>query len=198
MSHNQTTDLQLISSLVTPDISSDWSSFVTLYQPLLQSWFKRKGLNDADSQDCAQRVLLRLLRSISTYQVTDEKGSFRKWLYRVAIHEAISFVRSEAKHRTTLHDSLLISTLSTESDASLSQELSSDLQRHLFLVAANRVEQQVSSKHWQAFWRTYVQNESAVAVANELGMKVGAIYVAKGRILKLLQREIQDLRGEVE
>ncbi len=44
---------------------------------------------------------------------------------------------------------------------------------------------------WQAFWQTAVEGESGAAVAAELGLSVGAVYVARSRVLARLTEQIQ-------
>jgi RNA polymerase sigma-70 factor, ECF subfamily len=191
-----TTNPKLIASLVEPSTATEWDSFIQLYEPAMQNWFRKKGLVAADAEDCSQRVLLRLVKSLHSYEASEESGCFRKWLYRVAANEFISFIRSEAKHQRSTHDSVILAELATKSDAALSQELNLEMQRRLFFEAARIVESLVSETHWQSFWRTYVLGDSAQSVAAKLGTSVGAIYVAKGRILKLLQQQVNELQGE--
>ena len=46
---------------------------------------------------------------------------------------------------------------------------------------------------WQAFWRTAVDNLPAREVAGELGMTVGAVYMAKSRVLARIRQELAEL-----
>src|SRR5581483_587247 len=46
---------------------------------------------------------------------------------------------------------------------------------------------------WRACWEHVVSNRPAAEVAAELGMTVGAVYVAKGRVLRRLREELAGL-----
>lgn len=43
---------------------------------------------------------------------------------------------------------------------------------------------------WTACWETVVEDRSATDVANELGMSVNAVYVAKSRVLRRLREQL--------
>jgi RNA polymerase sigma-70 factor, ECF subfamily len=186
------TNDRLIASIATAGNKSDWSEFVRLYEPGLIAWLQRKGLRPHDAQDCCQRVLVRLLQSIGKFQNDGRDGSFRRWLYRVARNETVSFLRQESKHLRCSHDSKFLSQLISKDvgDADLTVELETQFRRQAFMQAAQIVQGQVASHHWSAFWNAYVLGQPTPRVARDLDMTVGAVYVAKGRILKLLQQQI--------
>ena len=43
---------------------------------------------------------------------------------------------------------------------------------------------------WRAFWSMVVEGHSAAEVAQQLGISVGAVYVAKSRVLARLRQEL--------
>ncbi len=49
---------------------------------------------------------------------------------------------------------------------------------------------------WRAFWQTAVENQPAKQVAEALGVSVGAIYIAKSRVLARLRQKIQEVLDE--
>ena len=46
---------------------------------------------------------------------------------------------------------------------------------------------------WQAFWQTAVDGQAAVQVAEQLEMSVGAVYIAKSRVLSRLKVRVQEV-----
>ncbi len=46
---------------------------------------------------------------------------------------------------------------------------------------------------FQAFWRTTVEAQPPIGVAEDLGMSVPAVYMAKSRVLRRLRRAIGEL-----
>ncbi len=46
---------------------------------------------------------------------------------------------------------------------------------------------------WRAFWQTAVEGRPPAAVAAELGLSVGAVYIARSRVLARLKKRIEQL-----
>jgi DNA-directed RNA polymerase specialized sigma24 family protein len=60
-----------------------------------------------------------------------------------------------------------------------------------------RVRGEVQEATWQAFWRTAVDGEEAQRVGDELGLSVGAVYIARTRVLARIREAVRELEGEV-
>ncbi|HEV3443267.1 MAG TPA: hypothetical protein VG099_01435, partial [Gemmataceae bacterium] len=48
---------------------------------------------------------------------------------------------------------------------------------------------------WQAFWLTAVEGKEPKEAAGALGITVGAVYIAKSRVLARLRKKIEQLQG---
>src|SRR4051812_7815626 len=82
----QQTSVTLLGRLrLEPADGAAWALFVLRYGPLIRSWCRRWGLQDADAEDVAQAVLLRLADKLRTFQY-DAARSFRGWLRTIAHH----------------------------------------------------------------------------------------------------------------
>ena len=57
--------------------------------------------------------------------------------------------------------------------------------------AAEQVRGHFQETTWRAFWMTAVEGRPAPEVAAELGLSVGAVYIAKSRVLARLREQIQ-------
>jgi DNA-directed RNA polymerase specialized sigma24 family protein len=69
-------------------------------------------------------------------------------------------------------------------------------ERRLVRWAAGHVRDRFQESTWQAFWRTGVEGKGAREVADSLGMSVGAVYIAKSRVLAQVKAQIEQVRGE--
>jgi RNA polymerase sigma-70 factor (ECF subfamily) len=49
---------------------------------------------------------------------------------------------------------------------------------------------------WLAFWRTAVEGKSPQEVARQLDMSVGAVYIAKSRVLARLRDQVQQFEQD--
>jgi RNA polymerase sigma-70 factor (ECF subfamily) len=57
----------------------------------------------------------------------------------------------------------------------------------------NQIRSEFTEKTWAAFWRVTIEEQAPADVAAELGMSVGAVYIAKSRVLHSLRQWLGDL-----
>lgn len=69
--------------------------------------------------------------------------------------------------------------------------------KRLFAWAAERVRGSFRESTWQAFWRTGVQGEPADTVARDLGISLGAVYIARSRVLARVRETVAVLEGDL-
>ena len=58
---------------------------------------------------------------------------------------------------------------------------------------ARQMQRDFEERTWQAFWKTAVEHKTAPQAAEELGMSVAAVYMAKSRVLRRLRAEFEGL-----
>jgi len=68
--------------------------------------------------------------------------------------------------------------------------------RHVFHWAAAIARQQVSEQTWQAFEITAVEGHSGSNAAKTLGMTIGAVYLARSRVMSRLRELVQGIGDE--
>ena len=71
-----------------------------------------------------------------------------------------------------------------------------EYRQRLFDWAAAQVRAHFQESTWQAFWRTAVGGEEPAAVGTDLGMSVGAVYIARSRVSTRIREEIRTVEGE--
>src|SRR5690606_37916819 len=67
-----------------------------------------------------------------------------------------------------------------------------EYRNEIFHWAAARARGEFQDQTWQAFWRTCVLHEPIAAVAADLKMSMGNMYVARSRIIARLRRLVED------
>ncbi len=65
--------------------------------------------------------------------------------------------------------------------------------QRLFDWAAEKVRSSFRPLTWQAFWQTAVEHRDVRDVAAELGLSVGAVYIARSRVLARIREQIQHI-----
>jgi RNA polymerase sigma factor (sigma-70 family) len=175
-----------------------WVEFVTLYEPVTYRLLRRNGLQDADARDVMQQLFLTVSRIIDRWDPAKETGSFRGWLRRVARNLVINWLKHRDRRAVATGGSGLQAMLDMlpAADGPESVEFDRELRRALFHRAAERVRREVHSASWQAFWETSIAGTSPADAAKKLGMAVGAIRVAKCRVLARLRAAVTELENE--
>ncbi|MEM7561346.1 MAG: sigma-70 family RNA polymerase sigma factor, partial [Planctomycetota bacterium] len=88
----------LIARLRDPEDQRSWEEFVQLYGPLIYRVARRRGAQDSDAQDIAQRVLVTVAEETRRREFDESNDSFRAWLHRVTTNATINLLQREAKH----------------------------------------------------------------------------------------------------
>jgi RNA polymerase sigma-70 factor, ECF subfamily len=168
-----------------------WAEFVERYAPMIRRWCQTWLPDEAD--DLVQEVLLKLLKSIGTYDRT--RGRFRSWLKAVVRHLTAELRRRHALRGRggPLDPAALRAIEAARTD--LVQGLIAEHERELLDRACERVRSRVDPKTWTAFVETAQKGRRAAAVAAELGMAVASVYQARHSITKLLKQEVAALEG---
>lgn len=202
MSSYPVTDPQLIAAIADRGQQDAWYQFERRYAPALHCTLRKQGFSAADADDCCQQIFAKLMLAAGKFEDDGQPAAFRRWLYRVARNETVSFLRQQNRYPISLSESqwgLQFEqipgggvTSSSASYLDLEASIDHEYRKQVFLEAAAIVQAEVNPQHWQAFYRTMVDAEPTPIVAKDLNMSVGAVYVAKGRVLKKLQQAAKD------
>jgi RNA polymerase sigma factor (sigma-70 family) len=162
---------------------------------------RKKGWQHADALELTQEVLLSVSRSIDRWDADPAKGSFRGWLSRVSRNLMINLLVKQRRQPqgvgNTDFQRLLTEQAGPADDKSTdgeSAEFDLEYRRRLFRWAAERVKTEFRPATWQAFWRTCVDGHAIKYVAQELGLSVGAVYVARSRVMARLRVCVEEVR----
>lgn len=193
------TRASLLLRIRDPQDGLAWNEFVVLYAPVLHAYAMKNGLQDADAADLAQDTLRNVLRAAPDFVYEPTRGSFRGWLFTIARNEVRKFANRRARQIVGSGDSevraVLIEHPEAESDQS---DWDHEYQLNLFRWAAERVQPEFRDSTWQAFWRTTVGSEDPATVADDLGITLGAVYIARSRVTSRIRQEIRTVEEEDE
>lgn len=175
-----------------------WSQFVELYGPLIYGFARKHGLQDADAADLMQEVLRAVAGAARRLEYDPERGSFRGWLFTVVRNQLRHFWARQGRQVRGRGDTTAQNLLEEQPAPPDDPEALWDreYEQRLFAWAAEQIRGGFEEKTWRAFWQTAVEGQSAGRVAEALGMSVGAVYIAKSRVLARLREQIQQLHLE--
>jgi RNA polymerase sigma factor (sigma-70 family) len=177
-----------------PADQAAWAEFVDRYGRKLLGWCRHWGLQESDAQDVTQDVLLRLAVKMREF-VYDPARSFRAWLKTLARHALSDFCDDRGRVGAAGGSQAVQILQSVEAREDLVRQLEDEFDRELLEEAIMRVRSRVVPKTWRAFELTAHEGRSGAEAAEELGMTAAAVFVARGRVQKLLQEEVRKLEG---
>jgi RNA polymerase sigma-70 factor (ECF subfamily) len=180
-----------------------WNEFDQLYRPRIRSFARRMLATAGEADDLAQDVLAGFFRvngGGGKPFVYDPKQSLRAYLF-TATRNALITQRQRARHQpgtTTADDAtrLLSDQLATEDvwrDIWEVEQINLAIERirHHYQTGT-----QADPRTFEAFYRTFVEDEDTALVADDLGLQPATVRQARKRILARLQEEVAHLKRQ--
>ena len=197
---DEPTSASLLAKIQDAQDTAAWQRFFGTYRPLIEAWCRGCGLRDADRDDVAGMVLLKVAERMKRGYVYDPGRSFRGWLWAVVLSQVneLKAVKYGQVARGS-GDSGVQQSLEQHPAPPDAEGVERDLEA-LVQEAVERVKARLGpgSPKWQAFWLTAVQKQAGKQVAGLLGLSVAAVHQNKSRVARLIREEIARLRDEAE
>jgi RNA polymerase sigma factor (sigma-70 family) len=171
-----------------------WRQFVELYAPLVYGFARKRGLQDADAADLVQDVLQQVASAARRFDYDPIKGSFRSWLFQVIRNRFNKFVNARRLQQQGSGGAGLQDFLEQQPADEAVSDWDDEYDQRLFAWAVEQVRPEFEESSWQAFWMTAYEGKVPADAASALGISVGAVYIAKSRIVARLTVKIQQLQ----
>ena len=178
---------------LSPSDEVAWARFVGLYGSRIRGWCRRWGLQEADSEDVTQDVLLRLAQKLGAFHY-DPTRSFRGWLRTVTQNALADFLADRKRQCSGSGDEGVLEQLhSIQARDDLIEHFKDQFDAEVVAVACARARARVEPQTWEAFRLTAYEGCSGDEVATRLGMSRATVFKAKSRVLGFLREEINKL-----
>lgn len=189
----QLTSVSLLDRLRSQPTSVDWQRLVEVYEPFIRYWLRDPALSD-DRDDLIQDVMTVLVRELPRFR-RQRPGAFRNWLRTVTAHRVSQWWRSRRGKAQAAGGSAAIRALAElEDPASDSSRLwDAEHDRHVARRLLELLEPEFTPPTWRAFQRQALDGATAARTAEELGLTVNAVLIAKSRVLQRLRAEAAGL-----
>lgn len=188
-----TTSRDLLLALRDRSNSAAWERFASQYSEIVRRFCQRQGLQHADAEDIAQKVLISVSRQIDGFDYQPERGRFRSWLATIAVR-AIWRLRQRRAAACEFSLGELDELQHPADDGWMI-----DFNTAVLEVGLERIRLEFSTAEWEAFERNWRCGESARDVAAALGQPISWVYQTKYRALERLKQEAgalsEDLPG---
>ncbi len=176
----ESTSFSLIHQLRNPQDNAAWERFVRLYTPMLMACVKRLGLQDAEAVDVVQDVMMLLQKALPDFEY-DAGKRFRGWLQTVTVNKCRDHLRKRKRDADQL-DSANLRQLAAGDDVELFTD--AEYRRHLVRQAMTLMQSEFKPETWKACWEHSVAGRPAAEIAEELGISINSVYLAKSRVLR--------------
>jgi len=183
------TPASLVERLRKPGEPEAWARFVELYTPLLYSWGRRLGLQPQDAADLVQDVFTVLVEKLPAFHYDPHK-SFRAWLRTVLLNKWRNRQRRHAEAPLEAAGALVPDRAGTEALDALGE---AEYRQRLVGRALHLMRAEFQPATWKACWEVVAGGRPAAEVAQELGLTVNAVYLARSRVLRRLREELDGL-----
>lgn len=176
------TSLGLLERLRDPADAVAWARLDSVYAGLLRAWFVRAGVQPADRDDLTQNALAIVVRQIRTFEHSGRAGAFRAWLRGIAAN----LLREHWRRRPAPQADSVLAELADPASG-LSRQWDAEHERHVLAGLLDLARGEFAESTWRAFQRVGFDGVPARQAAEELGLSVNAILIAKSRVLARLR-----------
>ena len=154
------------------------------------------NVSAADFDDLVQNVLLKLWRSIVSYD--PDKARFRTWL-GVVVRNAVYDQFTEAKRHGKLlqHELDSLQMLEQEPASEIEQLIEKEWADYVTSLAMERIEKLFSEEAVKSFTMSH-DGVSAKEIAEKLNLSPDSVYTLKSRVKSRFIKEIKAVIEELE
>jgi RNA polymerase sigma-70 factor (ECF subfamily) len=189
------TSLSLLQRLCHQPDPESWQRLVELYTPLMRDWLQRASVQLQDADDLIQEVFSVLVKELPRFHYEPERGSFRGWLRTIMANRLRAFYRGRQARPLAAGGSDFAEMAAHLEDphSQLSQLWNREHDQYLARRLLEMIKPDFEATTWRAFESVTIDGATPAEAAEELGISVNAVFIAKSRIMRRLRQEMQGL-----
>jgi RNA polymerase sigma-70 factor (ECF subfamily) len=188
------TSASLLERLRTAPDEAAWQRLDDLYRPLIHRWLLRDPTLGTEAEDLVQDVMAVLVRELPGFQ-RQRTGSFRRWLRTITGNRLGAHYRARQNRPRALggppEESPLLQLADPHSE--LSRQWDAEHDRHVLRRLMELIAPLFEPTTLTAFRRVAFDGVAPARVAEELGLSLNAVLLAKSRVLGKLREEAAGL-----
>jgi len=171
-----------------------WHEFFATYKKLIYAVALKSRLTEAEAQDVVQETMVSVTKHISSFRYDRKIGSFKRWLLNMTHWR----IRDQFRKRGQLV-SLSAATTETEWIDNVADPMSVDRnhfwetewQKMILEIAITRVKRRHDPEKYQIFDFLVNKEWPPQKVADNFGISINQVYLAKHRIVELIKVEVK-------
>ncbi len=193
--NSPSTSLSLLDRLRSRPDEDAWRQLTNLYTSLIRSWIRSHSVTEEDTDDLVQEVLLVVLHKLPDFEHNRRAGAFRCWLRSITTNCLRKFWDAKRLRPRATGDSDFLKLLNQleDPDSGVSRQWDREHDLHVTHRLLKSLRSQFEPATWRAFCAVSLEGRSGAAAAEDLGISVNAVYIAKSRVLARLRREARGI-----
>lgn len=197
-----TTSPTLLERLREADDETAWTRFFDLYSPLIIGFSRQRGCSLDQAHDVLQETMVCLMKALPSFQYDPAKGQFRSFLLRV-VDARIKDAYRRSRRLCLMDDAPVDGGREkTRPAADFAEQDAPELwgrmwEYNLLINALEKVRAKVNTRTFRSFELSFLEEQSVSRVAAELGLTRNAVYQHRNRIIRMLRRELRDLKTQI-
>lgn len=183
-----------------------WQDFFDTYWKLIFGVARKRGLNEAEAQDVVQETMLSVAKHMPTFTYNRAEGSFKAWLLNLTYWRITDQFRKRGPFgvsRATEEggkDGAGLEDMVDESgsDKELARIWEEEWRTNLLQIAIGRVKVRLAPDKYQIFDFSVNKGWTGERIAAAFRIPVGQVYLAKHRVTRMIQKEVQQLEADLD
>lgn len=188
------TTTRLLDALKDTSNELAWSHIDGRFRPVIAGLARRLGLRESEADEVAQQTLAEFVRAYRDGRYDRGKGRLSSWILGIAHNTALKAMRTGRRDGSS-------TALESVPDEPTLRSIWTDERDRLILDRALgmlRDETSVDDRTLRAFELVGLRGVPAAQAAEQCGMTVDQVYVAKNRVTKRLRALVEQLTKAFE
>ncbi|MGO8701275.1 MAG: RNA polymerase sigma factor [Limisphaerales bacterium] len=184
-----------------------WKEFFDTYWRLIYGVALKAGLSPSEAEEVVQETMLSVAKKMKDFHYDATRGSFKGWLLQLTGWRICNQLHRRSARGTSASPDLAggeSSAPATEPDPrfvvppELYKLWQQEWELNLMQAALDRVRTGVNPKHFQVFDLAVMQHKPLKQIQQFLDMSMAEVFLAKHRVGKRVQSELERLRKQGE
>jgi RNA polymerase sigma factor (sigma-70 family) len=191
----------LIQRLKNWQDQASWQDFFDTYWRLIYGVARRSGMTEAEAQDVVQETMLAVAKHMPAFTYNPAIGSFKAWLLNMTRWRILDQFRRrppgemvEPKTEDSETQTRFIDRIADPAGRQFDEVWEQEWQHNLLNAALDQVKLRVDPQKYQIFDFCVNKGWPPEKVAENFGVSVNLVYLAKHRITEALKSEVERLK----
>jgi RNA polymerase sigma factor (sigma-70 family) len=168
---------------------SAWTTFVSIYRPMLMRFARARGLSEADAEDVAQHCLAAVAEKIAEFSYDPQKGRFKGWLRTLVNNRIRNLLRGGGQSQA---DSAVLAEAAQREPGPEETFERIWLEEHLW-HCLRELRAEVEETTYQAFVQYVVEQRPVEEVCAALHLAPGNVHTIKWRLTARVAARMREL-----